>query len=89
MPPYTLRSRGNVVESIYLHSWILHCLKRHLERHSVKVVQKIKEKDVRLPILGPSIYRNKRHFVKPTKFYKVDCYTVYASVKDSSHQILS
>ncbi|KAL3231361.1 Telomere replication protein EST3 [Nakaseomyces bracarensis] len=89
MPPYHLKSRTNSVESIYLHSWILPCLNRYLERHSVKVVQRIKPKDIRFPILSPSIYRNKRHFVKPTRFYKVDNYTVYASVKDSSHQILS
>ncbi|CAG58248.1 unnamed protein product [Nakaseomyces glabratus] len=89
MPPFIPKSRSNAVESVYLHGWVRDMLLESKTSQNIAVIPRVDPDEASIPLLSRRIYANRRHFVKITKFFQVHNYSVYASVKDSQHQILS
>ena len=89
MPPFIPKSRSNAVESVYLHGWVRDMLLESKTSENIAVIPRVDPDEASIPLLSRRIYANRRHFVKITKFFQVHNYSVYASVKDSQHQILS
>lgn len=80
---------GKPFDSVFLQPWIQTALTEHDPRLGNSIIPPVSIKDLRQPELSHNVLSNVRHFVKITKFFNVDHYTVYASIRDSEVQMLS
>ncbi|GAV52940.1 hypothetical protein ZYGR_0AI02220 [Zygosaccharomyces rouxii] len=76
-------------DSVFLQPWIQTALTQHDPRLGDSIIPSVPIEDLGQPELSSKVLSNIRHFVKVTKFFNVDCYTVYASIRDSKVQMLS
>ncbi|AJR50176.1 Est3p [Saccharomyces cerevisiae YJM1418] len=92
MPKVILESHSKPTDSVFLQPWIKALIEdnsEHDQYHpSGHVIPSLTKQDLALPHMSPTILTNPCHFAKITKFYNVCDYKVYASIRDSSHQIL-
>ncbi|WBF13672.1 hypothetical protein N7582_003032 [Saccharomyces uvarum] len=92
MPRVFLESNSRQVDSIFLQPWIKLLIDDNSEHHHIPsdhVIPALAQQDLALPHMCPQILTNPFHFARITRFYNVCDYRVYASVRDSTHQILS
>ncbi|QLQ80495.1 hypothetical protein HG537_0D04950 [Torulaspora globosa] len=95
MPRIILPSRSRQKDNVFLQPWLETQLKERQDRTSATLqppvfnfIPKLPEKEMTKPHTSTQILRNPCHFVKITKFYKVDAFKVFASVRDDKYQIL-
>ncbi|SMN19991.1 similar to Saccharomyces cerevisiae YIL009C-A EST3 Component of the telomerase holoenzyme, involved in telomere replication [Maudiozyma saulgeensis] len=95
MPPNKLTSRKVISDSVYLRPWIkqlIHECYKHknkkLQRPIYNAIPRLNKKDIENPESSRCILRNKRHFMRISKFYKVENYTIYATIKIARHNFL-
>lgn len=96
MPPNSLLSRKIITDSVYLRPWIkqmIHgCYKQNnkkLQRTIYNAIPKLNKEDIESPESSRRILRDKRHFMRISKFHKVENYIIYATIKDCETQLLS
>lgn len=87
MPPAVVSRKP--FDSVFLQPWIQAALIQHDPRLGNWIVPSVPIQDLSEPELSPRILSNIRHFAKVMKFFNVDHYTVYASIRDSEVQMLS
>lgn len=95
MPPNTLPSRDTLTDSVFLRPWIRKLFREKrlngqgFQRPIRNLVPILSDLDLDSPLKSERIMRDKRHFMKITKFYKISDYKVYASIRDNECQLLS
>lgn len=95
MPKIILSSSSKQKDTVFLLPWIEKSIGPVIADGSdirlpvFNFIPKLQLKDLRKPQLSPRILRNPSHFVKVVKFHSVNRFQVFATVRDSAHQILS
>ncbi|EJT42885.1 EST3-like protein [Saccharomyces kudriavzevii IFO 1802] len=91
MPRIILESHSKPADSIFLQPWIKALVKDNSDQHrpSERVIPSLTRQDLLVPHMSAQILTNPCHFTKITRFYDVSNYKVCASIRDSTHQILS
>ncbi|CCE94149.1 LOW QUALITY PROTEIN: telomerase subunit EST3 TDEL_0H02900 [Torulaspora delbrueckii] len=94
MPKTILSSSSKQKDTVFLLPWIEKSIGPLIADESdirlpvFNFIPKLQLKDLRKPQLSPRILRNPSHFVKVVKFHSVNRFQVFATVRDSAHQIL-
>lgn len=95
MPANKIASRSVVTDSVFLRPWIKQMFDEQrlfnmkFQKPIYHVIPKMKDEDIESPTSSPQIMKNNSHFMKITKFYRVENYLVYASIRDNETQMLS
>lgn len=98
MPRIILSSKSKQKEAIFLQSWIEPTVRTHWNSAGNSqaaqlpinnIIPRLSLQDLTHPQMSPAILQNTFHFTKIAKFYRVDGYRVFASIRDDSHQLLS
>ncbi|QLL32237.1 hypothetical protein HG536_0C04060 [Torulaspora globosa] len=98
MPKIILPSRSRQKDNVFLQPWLETRLEERQDRTYASLaalqppvfgfIPKLSEKEMAKPLTSAEILGNPCHFVKITKFYGVDAFNVFASVRDDRYQIL-
>ncbi|CCD25186.1 LOW QUALITY PROTEIN: telomerase subunit EST3 NDAI_0E03690 [Naumovozyma dairenensis CBS 421] len=94
MPRVILSSKQTVSDSVFLQPWIANIIRKEIQAKTYLPgnqrlsIARLSRRDMDAPEISETILNNYSHFAKVTKFFSVNNYKIFASIRDSTYQIL-